>query len=122
MRDQPIHPVSNTASMVAKYTVDNIIEDTPCWLHLPFRRKGKTVKVAEGIAMVGHTFHNAPIALDSAMMQVLRVIDDQYLDIELDYPNEDEAIETSRCCDQFHSQERMRYLSKGESSSVSSSA
>jgi hypothetical protein len=48
---------------------------------------------AKAIAMVSRTFHNAPIASDYAMVQVLRVIDDQYLDTELDYPNEDEAIE-----------------------------
>jgi hypothetical protein len=85
--------VSSTASTVAKYAVDSIIEDTPSWLHVRFQRKGKTIKVVEGIAMVGHTFHNAPIAPDWAKVQVLRVIDDQYLDTELYYPNEDEAIE-----------------------------
>jgi hypothetical protein len=93
MRDQPMHHVSSAASTVAKYAVDSIIEDTPCWLHVSFRRKGKTVKVAEGIAMVGRTFHNAPIASDCAKVQVIRVIDNQYLDTRLDYPNEDEAIQ-----------------------------
>jgi hypothetical protein len=88
-----MHHVSNTASTVAMYVVDSIIEDTPCWLHVSFRRKGKTVKVAEGIAMVGRTFHNAPIASDCAKVQVIRVIDNQYLDTRLDYPNEDEAIQ-----------------------------
>jgi hypothetical protein len=88
-----MRPVSSATSMVVKYVVDNIIEDTPCWLHVPFGWKGKIVKVAEGIVMVGRTFHNAPIASDCAKVQVFRVIDDQYLDTELDYPNEDEAIE-----------------------------
>jgi hypothetical protein len=74
--------VSNAASTVTNYAVDNIIEDTLCWLHVPFGRKGKTVKVAKAIAMV----------LDCATVQVLRVVDDQYLDTELDYPNEDESI------------------------------
>jgi hypothetical protein len=92
-RDQPMPPVSNIASMVAKYAVDNIIEDTYCLLHVSLRRKEKTIKVAEGIAMVGRTFHNAPIASNSAKVQVLRVVDNQYLDTKLYYPNEDEAIE-----------------------------
>jgi hypothetical protein len=43
--------------------------------------------------MVGHTFHNAPITSDCAKVQVLRVLDGQYLDTELVYPNEDETIE-----------------------------
>jgi hypothetical protein len=43
--------------------------------------------------MVGHTFYNALIAIDCAKVQVLRVIDSQYLDTELYYPNKDEAIE-----------------------------
>jgi hypothetical protein len=85
--------MGSAASTVAKYVVDNIIEDTPCWLHVPFGMKGKIIKVAEGIAMVGLIFHNAPIASYCAKVQVLRVIDDQYLDTKLDYPNEDEAIE-----------------------------
>jgi hypothetical protein len=90
MRDQPMHPVKSIASTVAKYTVGSIIEDTPYWLHVPFGKKEKIVKVAKAIAMVGRTFNNAPIASDCV---VLRVVDDQYLDTELDYPNEDEAIE-----------------------------
>jgi hypothetical protein len=32
------------------------------------------------------------MVLDCATVQVLRVVDDQYLDTELDYPNEDESI------------------------------
>jgi hypothetical protein len=88
-----MHHVSNTASTVAMYVVDSIIEDTPCWLHVPYGRKGKTVNVAEGTVMVGRTFHNAPIASDCAKVQVFRVIDDQYLDTEPDYSIEDEAIE-----------------------------
>jgi hypothetical protein len=47
----------------------------------------------QGIAMVGRIFHNTPIVSDCAKVQVLRFIDDQYLDIKLDYPHEDEAIE-----------------------------
>jgi hypothetical protein len=93
MRDQLMHPVNSTASTVAKYAVDNIIEYTPYSWHVPFRRKWKTVKVVKGIAMVDLTFHNAPIALDGAKMQALRVVDDQYFDTELDYPNENVAIE-----------------------------
>jgi hypothetical protein len=106
--------VSSVASMVTKYAQDTIIEDTPCWLHVPFRRKGKTVKIAKAIAMVGRIFDNAPIASDCAKVQVLRVIDDQYLDTKLDYPNEDEVIEKLQDgCEQFHPLEQMRYLSKG---------
>jgi hypothetical protein len=70
-----------------------IIEYTPCWLHVPFRWKWKTITVAKGIALVGRTFNNAPIASHCAKVQVLRVLDDQYLHTKLDYQNEDAVIE-----------------------------
>jgi hypothetical protein len=90
---QPLPPLSSVGSMVAKYPMDSIIEDTPCWLHVPIGRKGRIVNVAEGIAMVSHTLHHAPIPSDCVKVQVLKVVEDQYLDTKLDYPNEDEGIE-----------------------------
>jgi hypothetical protein len=44
-----MRPVSSATSTMVKYVVDNIIEDTPCWLHVPFGWKGKTVKVVEAL-------------------------------------------------------------------------
>ena len=94
---QPLHLSSagSTPASTHKYPVDSITEDTPCSLHVPIGRKGRaTIKVAEGIAMVGRTFHTAPIPPECAKVQVIRVVDDQYLNNDLDYPVEDEGIET----------------------------
>ena len=94
---QPLHLSSagSTPASTHKYPVDSITEDTPCSLHVPIGKKGRaTIKVAEGIAMVGRTFHTAPIPPECAKVQVIRVVDDQYLNNDLDYPVEDEGIET----------------------------
>jgi hypothetical protein len=53
-------------------------------------KRGKTlVKVADGIAMPGHTFHIVPIPQECVRVQIIKV-DDNYLTSELDYPNEEE--------------------------------
>jgi hypothetical protein len=92
MTTQSLPPLSSVGSMVAKYPVDTIIEDRHCWLHVPIGRKGRTINVAKGIAMVSCTLHHAPIPSDCVKVQVLRVVDDQFLNNKLDYPNEDDGI------------------------------
>jgi hypothetical protein len=47
--------------------------------YVPIGRKGRTIKVVKVIVMTGRTFHTALIPPDCAKVQVLRVIDDQYL-------------------------------------------
>jgi hypothetical protein len=81
-----------TTSTSSLKIINNIIKDTPYWLHVPIGRKGRTVNVAESIVMVSRSLHHALIPLDCVKGQVLKVVDDQYLDIELDYPNKDEGI------------------------------
>ncbi|TVU50243.1 hypothetical protein EJB05_01607 [Eragrostis curvula] len=86
--------VGSTPVDTDRYPVDKIKEDTPCSLLLPYGRKGRTKMVAEGIAMVGRVMHTRAILAECARVQVLRVVDDKYNTVELDYPNEDEEFET----------------------------
>ena len=73
--------------------MDDITEDTPCSLHILIGRKGKIVEIAQGIVMPGDTFHNMLIPTDYAKVQVIKVVDDKFLDEELDHPMPDEGIE-----------------------------
>ena len=97
LADPPSHPPSSHGSVLdcGKYPVDDITENTPCTLHMTLGKRGKTLmKVEEGIAMPGHTFHTVPIPQECARVQIIKVIVDKYLTCEIDYPNEEEGIET----------------------------
>ncbi|RLM75107.1 hydroxyproline-rich glycoprotein-like [Panicum miliaceum] len=94
--DPPSRPPSSHgfAPDCGKYPVDDITENTPCTLHMTLGKRGKTLmKVADGIATPERTFHTVPIPQECARVQIIKV-DDKYLTCELDYPNEEEGIET----------------------------
>ncbi|GJN04913.1 hypothetical protein PR202_ga22497 [Eleusine coracana subsp. coracana] len=77
-----------------KYPVNDITENTPCSLHMTLSKRGNTlVKVADGIVIPGRTFHNVTIPHECARVQIVKV-DENYLSCDLDYPDEDEGIET----------------------------
>ena len=69
LADPPSHPPSSHGSVVdcGKYPVDDITENTLCTLHMTLGKRGKTLmKVEEGIAMPGRTFHTVPIPQECA--------------------------------------------------------
>ena len=91
-----ICPSSVASTSAEPYAVDDITVDTPCSLHIPIGRSGKTKEAAKGVALVvssnpeliGH--HIPPLY---AWVRVLTIMDarhdDHFLDISLD-----EGIET----------------------------
>jgi hypothetical protein len=63
--------MSSTTCLVTWYSVDDIIVDTPCCLHIPLSGvKNKTKEVATAVAMLGRVFHNNPIPVEYAKVLV----------------------------------------------------
>ena len=52
---------STQPSVSTQSETEDITEDTPCELHVPFGYKGKTTKLASDMAFLGHTLHNRDI-------------------------------------------------------------
>ena len=70
----PVPVPSSVASiMLETFPMDTIDRPTPCALHIPYNRKGKTVKVASRTAYPGHTMHSNVLSDDYARVEVLSV-------------------------------------------------
>jgi hypothetical protein len=71
----------------AKYPMDDIVEDTPCKLVVPYGRElDKFREVGTTMALTGHVFLNPPPP-EYAWVQVVSVSDES---CEIDIPTEDE--------------------------------
>ena len=96
---EPLHvttieiPSSAGSNQPNLYPVDAITVDTPCSLHIPMGRSGKTKEVAQGLALVSTGSSEGQRILDLyAWVQVL-TINPKYDEHFLDFPP-DEEIET----------------------------
>jgi hypothetical protein len=70
----------------AKHPVDDIVEDTPCKMVIPYERKlDKFREVGTAMALTGHVFLNPPPP-EYAWVQVVLVSDEL---CEIDIPTED---------------------------------
>jgi hypothetical protein len=70
----------------AKHPVDDIVEDTPCKLVIPYGRKlDKFREVGTAMALTGRVFSNPPLP-EYAWVQVVSVSDES---CEIDIPTED---------------------------------
>jgi hypothetical protein len=76
--------IGSTAVVPTWYPVDDITDDMPCRLHIPIDRVGnKTKKVAIGMAMRGHVFHNNSIPAEYAKVLVREITDMTCIDYPL---------------------------------------
>jgi hypothetical protein len=64
-------PSSVASITLETFPVDTIDRPTLCALHIPYNRKGKTVKVASRTAYPGHTMHNNVLPDNYARVEVL---------------------------------------------------
>ena len=80
-----VAPSSARSIANVKYHVDDITEDTPCKLVIPYGRKqDKFHEVATAMASVGHMFLNPPPP-EYAWVQVVSVSDEA---CEIDIPTD----------------------------------
>ena len=85
----PVPVPSSVASITLEtFPVDTIDRPTPCALHIPYNRKGKTVKVASGTTYPGRTMHSNVLPDDYARVEVLSVSPNR-LDYEVEIPSPD---------------------------------
>ena len=66
-------PSSVASVTLETFPVDTIDWPTPCALHIPYNRKGKTIQVASGTAYLGRTMHSNVLLDDYARVEVLLV-------------------------------------------------
>jgi hypothetical protein len=81
-------PTPSSASSIAntKHPVDDIVEDTPCKLVIPYGRKqDKFREVGTAMALMGYVFPNPP-PLEYTWVKVVSVSDES---CEIDIPTED---------------------------------
>jgi hypothetical protein len=87
----PIVP-SSVGSMqdFTKYPIDNIVEDKPCFLHIPINRSGtKTKQAATGLVKPGLVnYKDNPIMPYYVVVQVLEITDSGCEDWDIDFPVE----------------------------------
>ena len=76
-------PSSVASITLETFPVDTIDRATPCALHIPYNRKGKTIQVANGTAFLGCTMHNNVLPDDYARVEVLSV-SPNHLDYEVE--------------------------------------
>ena len=75
---------SSVASITHEtFPVDTIDRPTPCALHIPYNRKGKTIQVASGTAYPGRTMHNNVLPDEYARVEVFSV-SSNHLDYEVE--------------------------------------
>ena len=78
-------PSSVASITLETFPVDTIDRPTPCALHIPYNRKGKTIQVASGTAYPGRTMHNNVLPDEYARVEVLSV-SPNHLDYEVEIP------------------------------------
>jgi hypothetical protein len=76
-----------------KYPMDDIKDPTPCTLMYVKGRTSRTIKVAEATVMPSHILHGRPIPTECAVVEVTTIREGHEFE-ELDYPDEDDGIET----------------------------
>lgn len=81
-------PSSVGSITVEKFPVDTIDSPTPCALHIPYNRKGKTIHVATRTAYPGHSMHGDVLPVDYARVEVLSV-SPHHLEYEVEIPARD---------------------------------
>ena len=87
----PIVPSSvGSVQDLTKYPVDDIVEDKPCFLHIPINRSGtKTKQAATGLVKPGLVnYKDNPVPPHYAVVQVLEITDSGCEDWETDFPVE----------------------------------
>ena len=84
-------PTSVASIMLETFPMDTIDRPTLCALHIPYNRKGKTVKVASETAYLGRTMHINVLMDNYAKVEVLSV-SPNHLDYEVDIPALDGEI------------------------------
>ena len=72
---------------------EDLTEDNPCELHIPFDYKGMTMKVASGMALPGRTLHNQDIPPGYVRASVSEIVAG-YKDNEIECPIPEAGIET----------------------------
>uniref|UniRef100_K4AJB6 DUF8039 domain-containing protein n=1 Tax=Setaria italica TaxID=4555 RepID=K4AJB6_SETIT len=78
--------VGSTITIAQSYMIDSICISTPCLLHIPVGRAGKTKEVSKGLAIpVGSLFEGKPIPHHYACVTVLE-INSNYGDHEIEIP------------------------------------
>jgi hypothetical protein len=73
-----------------KYPVDDIVEDKPCFLHIPINQSGtKTKQAATALVKPGLlNYKDNPVPPHYAVVQVLEITDSACEDWEIDFPVE----------------------------------
>jgi hypothetical protein len=73
-----------------KYPVDDIVEDKPCFLHIPINQSGtKTKQAATGLVKPGLVnYQDNPVLPHYVVVQVLQIIDSGCEDWYIDFPVE----------------------------------
>ncbi|GJN31459.1 hypothetical protein PR202_gb19859 [Eleusine coracana subsp. coracana] len=90
-----LNPLVSTlmAELLRQSETDDITEDTPSELHVPFGYKGKTMKVALGTAFLGETLHNRDIPPGYVRVIVSKIVPG-YEDNKIECPISEAGIET----------------------------
>ena len=83
-------PSSVASITLETFPMDTIDTPTPCALHIPYNRKGKTIQVASRTTFLGRTMHNNVLLDDYARVEVLSV-SPNLLDYEVEIPTLDGA-------------------------------
>jgi hypothetical protein len=94
--------MSSTTCLVTWYSVDDIIVDTPCCLHISLSGvENKTKEVATAVAMSGRVFHNNPIPMEYAKVLVREITKMGYTDYPLDHVTTEGVKELEQAVNQF---------------------
>ena len=78
-------PSSVASITLETFPMDLIDRPTPCALHIPYNRKGKTIQDASVTAFLGRTMHNNVLLDDYARVEVL-LISPNHLNCEVEIP------------------------------------
>jgi hypothetical protein len=93
---QPIAPISAGFAPNRdkdKYHVDDIKDPTPCTLMYVKGRTSRTIEVVEATMMPSRILHGHPVPTECVVVKVTTIRDGREFK-DLDYPEEDEGIET----------------------------
>jgi hypothetical protein len=94
--------IGSTTVVPMWYSIDDIMGDISCRLHIPIGRVGnKTKEVVIGVAMSGHIFHNNPIPAEYAKVLVCEITDMSCIDYPLDHVTPEGIKELREAVNQF---------------------